>query len=360
MFPIRLPHIRTFATKNATGPPKAYNKNALKAIQEASGKANKDKVKGPLRGTDIRHRVVRLVDPETSKLTEPRRLQSILASINHASHYVELVTETPEPIVKIFDRYLETTRAAEAAFRAREVARQNVTKEVQVTWGAAPADLAHKVGKVREELARGARVSFVFSRKSGQAKLTPWEMESRALEIMEGLKDVAKEWRPREVRGGEGILAIHLEATGTTTAEETSSATAEGETTDPEGPSKKFVLYPDSMATDSSHIVRRVRRDLAKGARVEVVLSAKSLRPPNDGQEEPLTVDELQARAADFIKNVVDVAKEWKEREYKPVSAKLIVFLERQGGRPKGRAVVHKGPKPKKAKPGDFPDLFQD
>ncbi|KAG6829740.1 hypothetical protein H0H87_010372 [Tephrocybe sp. NHM501043] len=358
---LRRPHVRTLATKQAgssasKGSAVAYNKNAQQAAREAAGKDKSKKDKGPLRGQAIPHRLVRLVDPQTSKLTPLQPLSTILSSINRASHYVELVADKPEPIVKIIDRYLETTRAAEAAYRAREVARQNIQKEVQVSWSAAPADLTHKVDKVREELARGVRVDLVFSRKSGQPKITPQEMYERANEVLKGLEDVAREFKPREVRPSSGVLALFLESTTTATAEGSSTAAVADveKAAEPEGPLKKHMLYPN--CDDLGHVVRRARRDLAKGSRVEVVLSAKDLKP-SDGQE-LLTVDQLQERAGTFFKEVMDVAKEWKEREYKPNAAKLTVFLEKVGGPAKGRVVIHKGPKPKKGKPGDFHDLF--
>ncbi|KAG6910977.1 hypothetical protein DXG01_006031 [Tephrocybe rancida] len=356
---ISIAHARNFATSSRlqvqVEQKKAWVKNEHKPPPTAEDR--KAKLAGPPRNAAIKHRWVRLVDPTTSKLTDLQPLRDILRSINTDSHYVELVSSTPDPIVKVFDKYLETTRAAEAAFRAREAARANVEKEVQMSWSAAPADLAHKVEKAREELARGARVILAFSRKSGQAKLTPAEMNARATEVVVGLEDVAKEWRAREVRAGQGILAIYLEATTRPTATEADAPAPEA-STEPEGLSKKAVVYPNSTPTDLSHLVRRIRRDIAKGARVEVVFSAKNHNAPKG--EEPVGVEKLQLRAANFFPYVSDVAKEWRKREYKPVSAKLIVFLEREGGPPKGRAVVHKGPKPKKTKPDDIEDLYQD
>ncbi|KAG1828880.1 hypothetical protein EV424DRAFT_488622 [Suillus variegatus] len=62
---------------------------------------------GPARRTGddkIPFRVVRLVHPETGKLEPPTRLSDVLESVDLKAFRVELVTEEPEPIVKIVDR----------------------------------------------------------------------------------------------------------------------------------------------------------------------------------------------------------------------------------------------------------------
>ncbi|GLB33278.1 putative ribosome disassembly concerning protein [Lyophyllum shimeji] len=173
--------------------------------------------KAPPRDENIQHRIVQLVDPETGRLTEPTPLRTILAGLDRRTKYVELVSVTPAPIVKVFDKLAESQRSAEAQYKARAAARKAIQKEVQLTWNAAPGDLAHKLEKMRQELERGARVDLVFARKKNQAYLPLEEMQARAQDIVDSLADVAKEWKDREVRAG--MTAIFLQGTGEPTTE---------------------------------------------------------------------------------------------------------------------------------------------
>ncbi|KNZ74004.1 hypothetical protein J132_08658 [Termitomyces sp. J132] len=184
-------------------------------------------------------------------------------------------------------------------------------------------------------------------------------MEQRASEAIEGLLDVSKEWKEREVRPARGLLAVFLEGTGTA---EPAVDTSDTTNSQPEPSSgKKFALFSDTTLTDQEHLIRRMRKELAKGSRVELVLSAKKTGPSTIGlEDDTLSVNELQVRAGKLIKILKGEAKEWRKREYKPMSAKLFVFLEKEGGPAKGKVVVHKGPKPKKIKPSDIPDLTLD
>ncbi|KAG6874006.1 hypothetical protein C0995_007963 [Termitomyces sp. Mi166 len=361
---LRRPHARPFTSQSAPPPPKKkFNiKDAMAAKAAAQlGKAAKNRM--PLRDFRIPHRLVHLVDPETGKLSDLQPLKAILASLNQDSHYVELVNENPAPIVRIYNRYIEKTRAAEIAHRAREVARQNVQKEVQLSWGSAPADLAHKISKVREDLLRGARVDLVFARKIGQPRIAPPVMHERVSEAIASLLDVAKEWKEREVRHDQGLVAVFLE--GTQTAEAAAADTPDTNI-QPETPGKKFAVFLESTPTDEEHVVRRMRKELAKGTRAELVISAKASKPKKKGaqdeplEDKPLILGDLHARAEEVMKQLRGEAVEWRERDYRPVSGKLIVFLEKEGGAMKGKIVVHKGPKPKKVKASDIPDLFQD
>jgi len=164
------------------------------------------------RDEDIQHRIVQLVDPETGRLTEPIPLRSILADLDRRTKYVELVSSTPAPLVKIFDKLAESRRSAEAQQKARAAARKAIQKEVQLTWNAAPGDLAHKLEKVRQELERGVRVDLVFAKKKNQALIPLEEMQARAQEIIDSLADVSKEWKDRDVRAS--MTAIFLQGTG--------------------------------------------------------------------------------------------------------------------------------------------------
>ncbi|KAG5643261.1 hypothetical protein DXG03_001271 [Asterophora parasitica] len=157
----------------------------------------------------IEHSVVQIVDAETGKLTEPTPLRTILASIDRRKEFVELVSVRPSPLVKILSRSEAMQREQEAAQKARVTARKNIHKEVQLTWSAAPGDLAHKLEKIRLELERGARVDLMFTRRKDQAHLPLPEVQARVQEIVDGLADVSKEWKDREVKAS--MAAIFLQ-----------------------------------------------------------------------------------------------------------------------------------------------------
>ncbi|KAG6829355.1 hypothetical protein H0H92_004721 [Tricholoma furcatifolium] len=306
--------------------------------------------------------IVRLRDPETGKLSDLQPLRGILERINSKSEYVQLVSQTPEPIVKIVDRYVEITRAREAELKEREAARQQQAhKEIQVSWFSAPADFAHKLDRVREELSRGVRVDLVLSRKSEQPKISPQDMAARAAEIRQSLADVAKECKPSEIHGRQGIYALFFEPTGTTTSA-TTAAGADAATPENEATSagKKIPVPPEFTPRDIDDVVRRVGKELAKGGRVEVVLSAKQHPDPQVEQDDKEYKQELGIRASKVLKELKNTAQEWTGRRYQPNVLKLTLYLEPKGGVVKvKKAMVHK-PKKKKLKDSDIPDLFQD
>ncbi|KAF8841291.1 hypothetical protein BDN67DRAFT_532106 [Paxillus ammoniavirescens] len=149
----------------------------------------------------IPHTHVRIIDPETSKLSAaPTRLTDLLASLDLKKDLVELATSSPEPIVRIVDRkeafakYKELKKALKKGNKSGEAA-----KEIQLTWGVAKGDLEHKLAKARTQMEKGHRVAVVLAPKKGQTLPTPKEMQARAQEVEEALRDTGKEWREREV-----------------------------------------------------------------------------------------------------------------------------------------------------------------
>ncbi|KAG6849753.1 hypothetical protein H0H93_005551 [Arthromyces matolae] len=391
------PHARSYAVK--------FVKNAALAAKGTQSKKG-GKNKGPLRGPDIekRHRYVRLLDPKTGKLGEYQPTRDVLDSLS-TQFYAELITEHPEPIVKVFDRYLEITRANEAAYRARETARHNINKEVQLTWEASPADIAHKIEKAREDILQGARVSIVITPKKGSKRSPPDVMRERASTTIESLMDVAKEWKEREVRAGQGLVVISLEPIkGATTSNSSTSPTALSS----DSTGKRIALAVDSAPAEVDQVARRVRKELGKGGRVELVLSAaqpaltsedeldefsseseplqdasqaesvqeeedtgrkelrvrpKALRKTErNGEIEQSIETELQNQASNLVEQIAEGAVEWQGRQYRPEAKKLAIFLEKAPGSKteKKKYVVHKGPKPKKIKEEDIPSLTMD
>ncbi|KAF9652092.1 hypothetical protein BDM02DRAFT_3183821 [Thelephora ganbajun] len=159
-------------------------------------------------GMPIPFRLVRLADSESGSLHPLAPLQIILNSIDRKTHHVELVADAPDPIVKIVDTKQAREKYKEAKKRAQAAARAQVRKEIQVTWGVAAGDLAHKLEKVRQELAGDKKVDLIFTSKKGQVVPTKQAMDARLQGVLETLTDVGKEYLPREQR--KNMVALHL------------------------------------------------------------------------------------------------------------------------------------------------------
>jgi len=166
---------------------------------------------GPIkRMTDdeIPFNFVRLVDPESGSLRPLAPLAPILDSIDRKTHHVELVVDAPDPIVKIVNKREAREKYKELRKRAQAAARAQVRKEIQVTWGVAAGDLAHKLEKVRHELMGGKKVDLIFASKKGQVVPTEKEMDARLKGVLETLADVGKEYLPRQVRNTANVLYL--------------------------------------------------------------------------------------------------------------------------------------------------------
>jgi translation initiation factor IF-3 len=150
---------------------------------------------------------VQLVDQETGALKPPAALSDILASVDRKTHFLELVQETPNPIVKIIDKKaIYETKKLQQRFKKSPIS----TKEIQLTWCMGAADRVHKLRKVREELEKGNRVELVFTSKK-KKRVSPHEMETLVQEVLAQMQDVMKEWQPREVKGT--LVILHLQGT---------------------------------------------------------------------------------------------------------------------------------------------------
>ncbi|EPQ59677.1 hypothetical protein GLOTRDRAFT_34401 [Gloeophyllum trabeum ATCC 11539] len=161
----------------------------------------------PPKNENIPHRTVRLVDPETSKLRPPAPLEEILASFSRKTHFLQLVSERPEPIVKLINK--EEARRKRVQQRKAQLQNKMEEKEIQMTWGIASADLEHKLRKVRQELEKGNRVDLVYAPKKGQPLPSPAAREQRVKETLDLLADIGKEWKPREQTAR--MIVIYLE-----------------------------------------------------------------------------------------------------------------------------------------------------
>lgn len=162
-----------------------------------------------LRDRDIPYHIVQLVN-EDGRLEPPAPLSHIIASIDSKTHFVELVSEDPQPLVKIKNKKQEYIKMKEWKRRQKEVAASNIQKEIQMTWGVELGDLAHKLKKVRKELERGNRVDLVYAPKANQVIPSRVIMENRIKETVEMLSDIAKEWMPRRFEKGVAVLSLKL------------------------------------------------------------------------------------------------------------------------------------------------------
>ncbi len=161
------------------------------------------------RNEEIKNPVVRLVNPETGALDPPASLRVILARMNPKTHFLELVTTEPEPIVRLHDRKLlydreKTKKRVHASKKAPE------EKEVQLTWGVGAADMEFKLRKVRADLADGHRVSLIFAPKKGQVLPGPVQQEKMIADALAFLGEVGREHKERTVH--KQAVAVFLES----------------------------------------------------------------------------------------------------------------------------------------------------
>ena len=163
---------------------------------------------------DIGYTLVQVVNKE-GRLDPPQPLSVVLAALDLKTHMVQLVTDD-QPIVKILDKK-EVFDKLKALKRAKSNSQRLLPedKEIQMTWGVANSDLAHKVGKVRKELEKKNRVNLVFAPKKRQPVPSPTERNEKVNEVLEMLKDIGTESRPRTFL--KSLLTLHLEAKTTDT-----------------------------------------------------------------------------------------------------------------------------------------------
>jgi translation initiation factor IF-3 len=198
-----------FRTLNFVAPPKAPRHAFPNCIPPPSCRAY-TKTARSVRNLDIMQPVVQLVDPATKRLQPPTSVREIMSSINLNTHFVELVAEYPNPIVRVSSKKDAFDKLKASKEKKKLQAKQSIEeKEIQMTWGVARGDLAHKLNKVIEELRKGNRVELVFAPKKGQVVPTPRNMDMRVEEILDLIKDVGKEWKPREVRNV--VTILHLQ-----------------------------------------------------------------------------------------------------------------------------------------------------
>ncbi|SJX64312.1 uncharacterized protein SRS1_14960 [Sporisorium reilianum f. sp. reilianum] len=138
---------------------------------------------------------VRLVDPKTGSLAGPFNTRQILAKLDRTKFYLQqavpaqpsraTVAYDPasppasvDPAVLVQFAICRLVDKKEEFDRARNLKRKpdsapaasSSSKEVQLTWSVTPNDLAHKLGKAKKEMLRGARINVVVTTKPGGRK----------------------------------------------------------------------------------------------------------------------------------------------------------------------------------------------
>jgi len=155
------------------------------------------------RDADIPFNLVQLVRPDDNTLSDPQPLRHLLTTYDRSTHCLILVSSDP-PVVKLLDQSVEAARAREAD--ARESIRRRTAaeeKEVQITWGAAAADLTHKMTQAKSLLEKGDRVKIVFAPRQGEGKdRTTGEVKAGIVRSFEeGLGEVGKKWKEDSIKG---------------------------------------------------------------------------------------------------------------------------------------------------------------
>lgn len=150
------------------------------------------------RGAKIGLKRVHVQDPSSGLVGPLQSLDELLESTKD-EYIVELIEENP-PIVKLLD--IKEARAAtlEERLRAKRKGGTEDLKEAQLTWTIDPADEAHRLQKVREDLEKGnVKFDLTFQTKKKQKPPPRSEMQAKIEGIAESLEDVAKQWKPYEI-----------------------------------------------------------------------------------------------------------------------------------------------------------------
>jgi translation initiation factor IF-3 len=180
---------------------------------------------------------VKLVDPETGSLSPLTDLTTVIQKVRQmrppsdsnsaaenkpengdvavgkkekwwksAVYAVELVAENPDPIVRVIDIREDYRKNKEARKKKQDGAVKEM--QLQMTWSVDGGDLEHKLKKAREALEEGERVTFIVTRKRGQAIPKLEQMASTLQRIVDEIADVGKEWKERSIQGLTGTVWI--------------------------------------------------------------------------------------------------------------------------------------------------------
>jgi translation initiation factor IF-3 len=163
----------------------------------------------------IPYKHVRLVNSKTNRLEPETRLKDLLASVDLDTHFLQLVSPEPPdggmPLVKIINKHEAAQKEREQKAKKKEqkkAASGRETKEIQLTWGAQPGDLRHKLDKAITELEKKNRVKVTFIPKKGAPVPSRDQMGTKMEHIWQAVKDVAIEYQPRMTGDLTGLMYL--------------------------------------------------------------------------------------------------------------------------------------------------------
>ncbi|CAK5276145.1 unnamed protein product [Mycena citricolor] len=187
-----------------------------------------------LRNAEIgkKYAMVTLVREDKSLM--PTSLNRLLDEIDLDQNFVELVTEDPEPIVRIVNKRLQYQAEKQAKADKKTSAKHNVEKEVHLTWVSDAADLKHRLAQARSFLEMGSRVSVMFETKPRMRPPEAAEMEERVNFVRSSLEDVATESKP--VYWRKRTAVVYLQGTKPKTAPKPNAAQSAAAEEDVEEP----------------------------------------------------------------------------------------------------------------------------
>lgn len=148
--------------------------------------------------------------------------KSVLDSIQRSKYRLELVSISDEsrPLVKLIDKSEEYKKQKEKSKKQKELkssakSKQNVVKEIQLTWLISSNDLNHKLKKAFQVLNDGGKVSVVFANSSAHKRVSD-DVKNDLIynvELQLGLYDNTKSVvRWKESEKSNRFWAIHLKS----------------------------------------------------------------------------------------------------------------------------------------------------
>ena len=171
---------------------------------------------GPLLDENINaHEVIVIGADNKLQAAVPRA--SVLRTLDRKKYFLKQVSQASDsgiPLCKIVERKAVFFAQQAKLKKARNV--QTATKQLELSWAIAPADLEHRVNKMEEFLAQGRRVEVILGvKKKGRGGVaTRGEAEALVQRIRARIQGVqgAKEWKEAEGAVGERMMLFFVGA----------------------------------------------------------------------------------------------------------------------------------------------------
>lgn len=162
---------------------------------------------------EIEAKLVRIVDAETNRLSEPMRLRDVLRQINTATDRLVQVTQDEVPICKIENIKETIDKALRQREENRDKRKQRVIetslKTLEINWAIDPNDLKHRLQRFKDFLQEGRKVELVLAAKKRGRRASEQECASLLNNIKQAVAEVpgARESKPMEGEVG-GVALI--------------------------------------------------------------------------------------------------------------------------------------------------------